>query len=362
MRNVFKSFIEIVAKVKSWRNDPAQKTKFYLLISAISILFIAFLWLVSIFLLPNSRSKQAEILFVYDNFTIDSVANHLADQGIIKNKATFLLVSKVYGYNSESIKSGRYRIKPGVNNLNLVRKLKSGLQTPAKITLNNVRTLNELAGKLGSYMKADSSDFMQLFQDKTYLDSIGFSYETIMSLFIPDTYEMYWDLSPKRLVERFQDINKKFWNKERLAKADSLHLTTLQVYTLASIVEKETNKIDERPEIAGVYLNRLNQDMPLQADPTVVFANNDFTIKRVTSQHTAMDSPYNTYKYPGLPPGPICMPEKSSIDAVLHATPHEFIYFCARPDLSGYHSFAVTFNAHVQNANAYRDFLDKNGY
>lgn len=362
MANVLKPFIEIVEKLKSWRNDPAKKTKFYLLISAISVLFIAFIWLIAMFMLPNTRSKDAEILLVYDNFTIDSVANHLVDQGIIKNKSSFMLVSKVFGYNNESIKSGRYRIKSGANNLNLVRKLKSGLQTPSKITLNNVRTLNELAGKLGSYMKADSSDFMQLFQDKIYLDSIGLSNETIMTLFIPDTYEMYWDLNPKRLIQRFQDINKKFWNKERMAKADSLHLTTQQVYTLASIVEKESNKIDERPEIAGVYLNRLHQDMPLQADPTVVFANNDFTITRVTSQHTSIDSPYNTYKYPGLPPGPICMPEKSSIDAVLNATPHEFLYFCARPDLSGYHSFAVTFNAHVQNANAYRDFLDKNGY
>lgn len=352
----------LVSKISVWSKNPNNKIKLYLLIAALVVIVCLKIWLLSSFFFSNVQNNESQIFYVYDNYTLDSVTTHLKKENIISNENSFRLVSGFLGYKDKTIKSGRFKIKPRASNFNLVRMFKSGLQTPAKITLNNIRTLDELAAKLGSYLKADSTTFMTLFQNQDLLTKFGLKRETVMTIFIPDTYEMYWDLDPQNVIERFYAINKKFWNKERLAKADSLMLTPQEVYTLASIVEKETNKVDERPAIAGVYLNRYHSGMPLQADPTVVFANNDFTIKRVTGKHTSLDSPYNTYMYPGLPPGPICMPEKSSIDAVLNATAHDFMFFCARPDLSGYHSFAVTFNAHVQNAKAYREFLDKNGY
>lgn len=346
----------------NWVKDPLNRSKVYLLGFALLVTGILAIYLLSAFFLSNVKNKDASVVLIYENYSLDSVVVSLKNQDVIKSERSFRMVSKILGLNDKTLKSGRYKIKPGSSNFSVVRMLKSGLQSPAKITLNNVRTLEDLAAKLGTYLKNDSTSFIALFNDQQFLSKFGLTPQTVMTIFIPDTYEMYWDLNPEKVIERFQEINNKFWNKERLAKADSLKLSTKEVYTLASIVEKETNKVDERPDIAGVYLNRLHQGMPLQADPTVVFANQDFTIKRVTGKHTSLDSPYNTYMYTGLPPGPICMPEKSSIDAVLNATAHNYMFFCARPDLSGYHAFAETFNAHVQNANAYRDFLDKNGY
>lgn len=353
---------EIFNTIKVWASNPANKTKSYIAGAALAGILVFAMWLFSALFMSNVKSDEAKAFYIYDNYTLDSVLTHLKSENLVSDVGTFRLAAKMAGYSGSKIQSGRYKIQPGTSNFSLVRMFKNGLQSPVKITLNNIRTVYDLAGKLGGYMKSDSAEFIALFQDQNFLSKYNLKPETVMTAFLPDTYEMYWDTNPQKMFEKFADETKKFWNKERMTKADSMHLTPEQVYTLASIVEKETNKVDERPDVAGVYLNRYHQNMPLQADPTVVFANNDFTIKRVTGKHTAIDSPYNTYKYTGLPPGPICMPEKSSIDAVLNATKHDYMFFCARPDLSGYHSFAVTFQQHVQNANAYRDFLDKNGY
>lgn len=349
-------------KAKIWLLNPANRKQAYIIGGILATSLIVFIWLLATLFLSNVKIKEAKAFYIYDNYTLDSIANKLHSEQLISKEGSFRTAAGLMGLNDKNIRVGRYKIEPGFGNFTLVRMFKNGLQTPVKITLNNIRTIEELAGKLGSYLKSDSTTFMHLFRDTTFLSKHSLDSETVMTAFLPDTYEMYWDTKPDEVFEKFLNVTNKFWNKQRLAKADSLQLTPQQVYTLASIVEKETNKVDERPDVAGVYLNRFHQNMPLQADPTVVFANNDFTIKRVTGKHTAIDSPYNTYKYTGLPPGPICMPEKSSIDAVLNATNHDYMFFCAKPDLSGYHSFAVTFQQHVQNAKAYRDFLDKNGY
>ncbi len=352
-----------VSGFRKWLLDPVNKLFLYLF-RILTLAAIGFLlYFAYIFLYPNANNfKDNKYLLVYENYTIDSIVSVLERQKLVSNTASFRTVADMLGYYDKNVKQGRYKIKPGMNNFSLVKELKSGNQTPVKVTLNTIRTLEDLCGKLGNYLKTDSAGFYTSLTDSSFLRSTGINRENIMTIFIPNTYEMYWDTKPEKVIDKFINERNKFWNAERKHKADSLHLSTEQVYTLASIIDKETNKADERPTIAGVYLNRLHQNMPLQADPTVVFANHDFTITRVMEKHTALNSPYNTYMYTGLPPGPICMPDVSSIDAVLNAVNHSYMFFCAKPDLSGYHVFAITYEAHLQNAHNYQEFLTKHGY
>jgi UPF0755 protein len=218
-----------------------------------------------------------------------------------------------------------------------------------------------VAAKAARFIEPDSLAIVRLFQDQDYLDSIGYNTETLMTLFIPNTYEFYWNTTPRAFVERMIKEHDKFWNKERRAKAEKLGLNPAEVYTLASIVERETLRNDEKQRMAGVYHNRILKGMLLQADPTAVFASRDFNTPRVTNYHLSIDSPYNTYKYTGLPPGPISMSSISSIDAVLNRESHDYLYFCAKGDGSGYHNFAKTLAAHNQNAAIYRENLRKRG-
>lgn len=204
-------------------------------------------------------------------------------------------------------------------------------------------------------------DLLAIINDKTETEKFGLDTANIISLFIPDTYEVYWTISPKDLMAKMDKAYKRFWNNNRLAKASKLNLTPAQVMTIASITQAETNKVDEMPRVAGVYLNRVLLGMPLQADPTVVYAVGNFEIKRVLSGHKAIDSPYNTYKYTGLPPGPIAIPTRQSIDAVLNKETHEFLFFCAREDFSGYHNFTKDFTEHLRNARIYQAALNKAG-
>ena len=198
-------------------------------------------------------------------------------------------------------------------------------------------------------------------RDRDYVKKFGFTTENIISMFIPNTYEVYWDITAEKFMERMNKEYTSFWTDQRKARLKAIGLTQLQAITLASIVEKESNKNDEKPDIAGVYMNRYKQGWLLQADPTLVYAMGDFTIKRVLNAYKNIDSPYNTYKYAGLPPGPICLPSISSIDAVLNYRQHNYMYFCAREDFSGYHNFAVTMNEHLVNAARYQQALDRQG-
>jgi UPF0755 protein len=239
--------------------------------------------------------------------------------------------------------------------------LRAGKQDPVKLVFNNIRTKQELAGNISAQIEADSVSILTKLDDNNYLKQFGFTSQNVMSMFIPNTYEVYWNITAEKFMERMFKENKAFWNEKRIQKLKEIRLTQLEAYTLASIVEKETNQNDEKPDVAGVYINRLRDGWLLQADPTLVFALGDFSIKRVLNVYKTINSPYNTYMYLGLPPGPICLPSISSIDAVLNFRQHKYMYFCAREDFSGYHNFAVTLDQHLLNAAKYQQALDKQG-
>lgn len=310
---------------------------------------------------PNVAETLADpYIFLEKGANLDDVVAALSEKNMILNEASFVWVANQMNYIDSKIRSGRYKIEAGWSNRELVGHLRAGRQATVKVVLNNERLLPEVAGKASRFIQADSAGIMNLINDPSFLSEIGYTKETLMSLFIPNTYDYYWGTTPKDFFERMEKEHNKFWKKNsRTKKAEDLKLTKEEVYTLASIVERETNKNDEKRRIAGVYLNRLEQGILLQADPTVVFANQDFGIRRVLNKHTALDSPYNTYKYAGLPPGPISMASIASIDAVLNAEKHEYIFFCAKADESGYHAFAKTLRGHNENARVYRKWLTK---
>lgn len=294
--------------------------------------------------------------------SFQEVATLLKEKGILKEPKLFEVLAERMNYIKSPMRAGQYEVKPGWNTVQLVRHLRGGKQAPVKVVLTTERMTENVAAKVARFIEADSLEIWQLFQNKDYLQEIGYTAETLMSLFIPNTYEVYWNTSPKSFMDRMIKEHERFWKqKGRLAKAKAIGLEPWEVYTLASIVEKETYKTQEKPKMAGVYLNRLEQDILLQADPTSVFARRDFNTRRVTKYHTKFDSPYNTYKYKGLPPGPIAMSSISSIDAVLDAEDHDYLFFCAKGDGSGLHNFAKTLSAHNQNAATYRANLRKRG-
>jgi UPF0755 protein len=237
--------------------------------------------------------------------------------------------------------------------------LKLGLQKPLKLTFNNIRTPQQLAGRISQQIEADSLSILALLTSDHVASSYGFDKTTIIAMCVPNTYEFYWNTNAKGFLDKMQKEYERFWNDERKSKAFKLGLTKVEISTLASIVEEETRFNIEKPKVAGVYINRLNKGIPLQADPTVKFAVGDFALRRILTKHLEIDSPYNTYKFRGLPPGPIRCPSISSIDAVLNAEKHSYLYFCAKADFSGYHDFAKTLTEHNRNAEAYRRALNK---
>ena len=288
------------------------------------------------------------------------VKQQLYKNGTIIHRASFEQLASVMKYPNH-IKSGHYILKEGMSNKQIIAKLRSKQQDPVRLVFNNIRIKQELAGHLAEQLEADSVTLLKLLNDADYLKKFGFTTDNIISMFIPNTYEVYWDITAEKFMERMHKEYIAFWNDKRKTKLKEIGLTELQAITLASIVEKESNMNDEKPDVAGVYMNRLKQGWLLQADPTLVYAMGDFSIKRVLNVYKTIDSPYNTYKYAGLPPGPICLPSISSIDAVLNYRQHNYMYFCAREDFSGYHNFAVTMNEHLLNAAKYQQALNKRG-
>jgi UPF0755 protein len=303
------------------------------------------------------ESDKAYLLEIPSNSVYKNVVDKLYEEQVINDALSFSFVAKILGYQ-EAVKPGLYQIEPKMNNLQLVRMLRSGQQTPVRVTFNTVRTQEELAEKISVNLEVSKEQVLELLQDSVYIRKFGFEEETVMSLFIPNTYEFWWDTSAEELFERMHKEYQSFWTEARSQKAQDLGLSKEEVSTLASIVQAESQKSDERPKIAGVYLNRLRIGMPLQADPTLVFAAGDFSIKRLTAKQMAIDSPYNTYKYAGLPPGPINLPDINSLDAVLNFEKHSYLYFCAKEDFSGYHSFAVGYDEHLSNARRYQRALN----
>lgn len=259
----------------------------------------------------------------------------------------------------ETFKPGHYVLKPGMSVIEVARMLKLGMQTPVRVTINNVRIPAQLAQKLARQIDADSAAIMRALTSPDAARSVGFDSVTLFSMFIPDTYEFYWTVTPEEFVQRMKREYDRFWTPERDSLRKRSGLSRLGVMTLASIVYEETRKTDEMPRIAGVYVNRLRKGIPLQADPTVKYAMQDFGLRRILYKHLKYPSPYNTYVNKGLPPSPICMPGVNAIDAVLNFERHDYIFFCARPTFDGYHNFARTLREHNANARAYSAELNR---
>lgn len=288
----------------------------------------------------------------YQSIT-DSVAAHS------RNHWAFDLYAKRLDLEN-TIKPGHYVMEPGMSVIDVVRMLKLGLQTPVNVTINNVKTPQHLAGKLSKQIMADSTEIVKALTDQATAEKLGFSSPlTMFSMYIPNTYEFYWTVTPEEFIERMRKEYKRFWTEDRDAKRKRSGLSRTEVMTLASIVYEETRKVDEMPRIAGVYINRLRQGIPLQADPTIKYAMQDFGLRRILYRHLKYPSPYNTYINRGLPPSPICMPSIDAINAVLNFEKHEYIFFCARPTFDGYHNFARTLKEHNANARAYQNELNK---
>jgi len=285
---------------------------------------------------------------------MDSVLTNLS----VKDTRALYWVAKRKHYPT-LVKPGRYVVEKDMSYTGLINLLRSGRQSPVKVTFSNIRTLNELAGRIGRQINADSTQIINFLDDPENYSKDGFTRENVISVFIPNTYQFFWNTTAKGLYTRMLREYRNFWNDERKAKASSLKLTPVEVAILASIIDDEVAKPDEKPRIAGVYLNRLRMGIPLQACPTIKFALNDFTITRVLKKHLVIDSPYNTYKHRGFPPGPIGCPTIEGIDAVLNAEKHDYLYFAAKADFSGYHNFSRTLAEHNRYAALYQRELNK---
>ncbi len=258
-------------------------------------------------------------------------------------------------------RTGYYTILQGETVLDVYRKFRNGLQTPINLTIPQVRTMDMLAGYLSRKLMMDSTSLSNSLRDTLFCSRLGYTPQTLPALFIPNTYQMWWNISMDKFILRMQKENAAFWNKERSALAHKIGLTHEEVITLASIVAEETAYVPEMPKVAGMYIRRLQIGMPLQADPTVKFAVGDFSLRRIYNKHLEIESPYNTYKNKGLPPGPICIPSIKAIDAVLNHEQHGYLYMCAKEDFSGSHNFARTYSEHLANARRYVQALNKRG-
>lgn len=319
------------------------------------------------FFTPLSSSKQSEYLYIDNDDNVDSVITKLSS--ISNNSALigFRTLVRHSSYN-ENIKEGRYEIKPGNGAFVVFRRLKNGAQSPVRLTIPTVRTLDRLAGEVSKRMMFDSLSLYNALKDTNVCKQYGYDTTTIACMFIPNTYELYWNCSVEKFLERMKKESDKFWDDDRTYKAKSMGLTKNEVITLASIVDEETSNDKEKPMIAGMYYNRLKlrnveypNGMPLQADPTIKFALKQFELKRIYNNMLYINSPYNTYRNTGLPPGPIRIPTIAGIDAVLNHVKHNYLYMCAKEDFSGTHNFAVTYHEHMLNAQKYSAALNNRG-
>lgn len=299
-------------------------------------------------------APDSGVVKIYRDFSYDDLCNAMTgEEGVIDNRSTFLRAAK-YMKLEEKFKPGRYRFRKGMGNKQIVRILAHGWQTPVNLSFNGyMRSMERFAGLLGGKLEADSLQFLQALTSPENLKKYGFSRATIPAMFIPNTYEVYWTVTPDEFMERMYKEYEKFWTAERTAKAAEIGLTRIEVSTLASIVIEETKHEPEMAAIAGVYMNRLKKGMLLQADPTVKFAVGDEGLKRILNRHLSVDSPYNTYINAGLPPGPITMPTVAALEAVLNYEHHDYLYFCANASLDGRHSFATSLSGHMENARRY---------
>jgi UPF0755 protein len=330
------------------------------ILSGISVLVITGLLLLylSIFGVSIHSEKPGKIIIIPTGSSYEQVLDSIFSKHLIQNEKLFVWVAKKKSYPL-LIKPGRYVVDRDFSYNSFIDMLRSGHQSPVRITFQNIRTLNQLAGKIGKQIEADSVQIMNFLSDDSNYAADGFKKETVIALFIPNTYEIYRNTDARGLYNRMLKEYRIYWNDKRLAQAKEKGLDPIEVAILASIIDDEVTKPDEKPRIAGVYLNRLKRGIPLQACPTIKFALNDFTITRVLYKHLQIDSPYNTYKHSGFPPGPIGCPSIEGIEAVLNAADHDYLYFAAKADFSGYHNFSRTLAEHNHYAAIYQKELNK---
>lgn len=347
--------------------QPQKSSRWTYLFIFVSIILVAgafFGWqpLRAIYFSGVPKNLATEYVCIPTGSSFDEVVAILKMGGFISSESDFRWLAQKMNYKKDKMRAGRFAVSPGWNNRELIQHLRNGEQAPVKVILNNEHLPEEIAGAVSRFIETDSLTLLNTFRDPAFLGEIGYSPETLITAFIPNTYEMYWNTDAQGFVRRMLKEHDAFWDKDnRRGKAQALGLTETEVYVLASIVERETNSDPEKPTIAGVYLNRLRIGMKLQADPTSVFATRDFGTRRVTEYHTTFDSPYNTYVYKGLPPGPISMASIPTLNAVLNPAQHKYLYFCAKPDESGTHAFAETFAAHKVNAHRFQAFVRQRG-
>lgn len=339
-----------------------SSTRLIIIIIAVACVAVAAFLYFNIFGAAVPLHIKDPYVYVPTGANFEQVVDSLKDKSIIKNERTFRMLAERMSYVKNPMRAGRFEVKPGWSMIKLIRHLRNGNQAPVKLVLNNERMVENVAAKAARFIEPDSATIWALLEDPTYLQSIGYNTDSLMSVFIPNTYEFYWNTTPQQFMERMIKEHNNFWkSNNRAQKAAALGYTPNQIYTLASIVEKETNANSEKPRMAGVYLNRLRIGMRLQADPTAVFATRDFDTPRVTNYHIFFDSPYNTYLHAGLPPGPIAMASIPSIDAVLNAEQHSYLYFVASGDETGTHIFGETLEQHNQNIKRYVENLKRRG-
>lgn len=306
---------------------------------------------------PNVTGNE-DYLYIHTGSDFEDVYSTIKKEEMVKDTLSFFNAAQNMDYPA-TVKAGKYRLSKGMSNRSFINMLKAGNQEPVKISFQNVRLKQTLAGMVSRKIESDSASISGLLDSASFVEKYGFDTENVYTMFIPNSYELYWNTSAEKFFLRMYDEYQKFWTPERKAKAEQIDLAPIEVSILASIVDGEALHDKEMPVIAGLYMNRLKKGMRLEADPTVIFANNDFTIRRVLNKHLRKESPYNTYLNRGLPPGPISMPSIKAIDAVLNFAEHNYLYMCAKEDFSGYHSFASNLSQHLVNARKFQQALNE---
>jgi UPF0755 protein len=335
----------------------------YILYGIVLIIILSGIKIISVYkrvYSPNIQTpdRKPAYLYIPTGSTYQDVLDSIYGHKLVKNRKSFEWVVLKKNYATR-VHPGRYRVEHNMSNSAFINMLRSGMQEPVKVVINNARTTDELVRRLATQIEPDASELIRLIRDEDYIGQYGFNKLTILGMFLPNTYEFWWNISAKAFFTRMHKEYDEFWNSERTRKAKSVNLDRNEIITLASILINETNKEAEYPRIAGVYINRLNKGIKLQADPTIKYALGDYERKRILKKDILVDSPFNTYLHYGLPPGPIALPSIRAIDAVLNYEKHDYLFFCAKEDFSGYHNFAKTLDQHNKNARSYQKALNR---
>lgn len=329
----------------------------YILLLIIVIIGAVFAWML---FGPTVKAPEGKYLYIRTGATYQDVKDSLLKNNVISETMAFDKLARSLKYDN-NIRPGRYKISQGMNLINLIRMLKNGSQAPVNLTITKLRTRDDLARKLGENFEFGTEGAISFLNNKDSLAKYELDTNTVMTAIIPNTYTMIWNNTPAKVFSKLYREEEKFWTKERKDKAARLHLTPKEVYTLASIVEEETTKQEDKGKIASVYMNRINKGMALAADPTVKYAMRNFGLRRILYGHLTYESPYNTYQHKGLPPGPICTPSIKTIEAVLDQPESDYLFFVAKPELSGYSVFSNNYAEHQKHAKIYQAFLDSIG-